>query len=839
MAPTGDLPRNAPGQAAISHRPGGYGTFLTDMLTALSRQPGLRSLTTRDPSDPMIALLEAWAAVGEVLAFQGERFAQEGFLPTATTRDAVLLHARALGYELRPGLSAHTTLAFSLDLPPDGPDEVTLAPGIAVQSVPGPDEEPQWFETVEELVAHRDLDDLRPARTERVLPRAGDDEVTLAGTETRLEPGDRLLLIGAGRLTGTDPSRWDLVRVAEATAVPPDPRDPVLGGYTTVRLESALAHVDPTADPGGSELEVYALRAGVPLFGNVAPPWSTLSVALRIGEVQPGTTSTVVAGPYAGRQNTWVDAALAATTTTLELARRVNGLVAPAWAVLTGPKGAELLEVTGVGEATLADYLLTSESSVLTVVGTGFSAFDRRSSVVWCRSEPLSLGARPLESAVSGSVIPLEVAVPALAPGRSVVVEGVRTDTGEPDAEVAEVYATTTATGADGAPVTVVTLATDLTYTYERASTHVRANVAAATHGQTRRVVLGSGDGTRTFQRFVLPEAGLTFVPPALAAEPSPLEVVRGAATTLEIRVDGQPWEQVPTLYEQPADARVCTARARPGDGRVVVTFGDGVQGARLPSGRDNVSATYRVGTGAAGQVDAGQLTLLLSRPLGLTGVRNPVPAIGAAEPEPLTEARRNAPVAVRTLDRLVSLRDVEDLARSRAGVAKASAAWVWRGDERVVHVTVAPADGTVLAATDPLLGAIADALESARHPGGPIVVAPHEDVSVAVTAGVVVDGDHEAEPVLAAARAAVEQGFSFGSRDLSRPLAASEVVAVLHTIPGVVAVDMDAFHPVGHPVQRLALIPGRPAAPTSAGIRSAELVRVDSAHLVLTEVTR
>ena len=107
-------------------------------------------------------------------------------------------------------------------------------------------------------------------------------------------------------------------------------------------------------------------------------------------------------------------------------------------------------------------------------------------------------------------------------------------------------------------------------------------------------------------------------------------------------------------------------------DGRTTVQFGDGINGARLPTGQNNVRAEYRKGTGLGGLVEAGQLSQLLSRPLGLKEVVNPEDAEGAEDPESRDDARKNAPTTVLTLDRAVSLQDYEDFARTFAGVAKA-----------------------------------------------------------------------------------------------------------------------------------------------------------------------
>ena len=82
---------------------------------------------------------------------------------------------------------------------------------------------------------------------------------------------------------------------------------------------------------------------------------------------------------------------------------------------------------------------------------------------------------------------------------------------------------------------------------------------------------------------------------------------------------------------------------------------------------RNNVRAKYRKGIGVEGLVKSGQLSMLLSRPLGVKGVTNPLAAGGAQDPEQLGDARANAPLKVLTLDRVVSLRDYENFARAFA----------------------------------------------------------------------------------------------------------------------------------------------------------------------------
>ena len=97
-----------------------------------------------------------------MLTFYQERIANEGYLRTATERRSLLELARAIGYELRPGVAAATWLAFTLDDSPGSPRQVTIAAGTRAQSLPTKSELPQSFETGEDLVARPEWNALQP-----------------------------------------------------------------------------------------------------------------------------------------------------------------------------------------------------------------------------------------------------------------------------------------------------------------------------------------------------------------------------------------------------------------------------------------------------------------------------------------------------------------------------------------------------------------------------------------------------------------------------------------------------------------------------------------------------
>ena len=109
-----------------------------------------------------IGLIDAFACAADVLTFYQERLANESYLRTAVERISLQEMGKLVGYRLRPGVAAETWLAFALETPPAPPSNLapepgnfvtgvphslTLETGLKVQSVPGPDEKPQTFET--------------------------------------------------------------------------------------------------------------------------------------------------------------------------------------------------------------------------------------------------------------------------------------------------------------------------------------------------------------------------------------------------------------------------------------------------------------------------------------------------------------------------------------------------------------------------------------------------------------------------------------------------------------------------------------------------------------------
>src|SRR5690349_11559232 len=187
---------NRPGLDSIVFRVGTHGSFLETMEARLSSSefPRMAALTTRETRDASIALLDAWATVADVLSFYQERIANEGYLRTATERRSVLELARLVGYRLRPGLSASVYLAYTLE---PTQDTTVIDAGNKAQSIPGPNELPQIFETAEKLIAYSALNLMKPRLAQPqflIAPVFQQITAVAKGTSLNLRVNDGLLL---------------------------------------------------------------------------------------------------------------------------------------------------------------------------------------------------------------------------------------------------------------------------------------------------------------------------------------------------------------------------------------------------------------------------------------------------------------------------------------------------------------------------------------------------------------------------------------------------------------------------------------------------------------------
>jgi len=741
---------NRPGLPAIGYRLGTYASFRRALLHGASRTPALRRWTTREETDYGTALLEQWAYVADILAFYQERIANEAFLCTAVRPESVQWLAEGLGYRPAPALSAIVNLAFTADR------ELELPERTRVQHVPQRREPPQTFETDEPLAAGRELSEMRLRALEGVVLEAGDREVAVRGTGLGIAPGDQVVLVSAqGIEAGKE--NWDVRVLIEAA------EDPELG-VTWLRWERGLGarwrNVDPAGPP--QRLGVFRRRAWV--FGYAAPGW-VVDADGNAKRQDPGQLPHDAQRPA----EVYLDDLYPEVVPDSRVALVTERL--PERAPSRAERYVELYRVLEVAQTVHEQYGVIGRVTRITVdVPKGETApenielFGVRGTYVLLAPETLEMvkpAAGPLRRLV------LEGTHERLARDRRLIVVG---DRGAEAARVAE---------ADVGAVpgaTVVDLQAALAGTYRPSAVRVLGNVAAASHGETvRDEVLGSGDAASAFQAFTLAKAPLAHVPAAGGAP--------GGASTLEVWVDGVRWQEVPDFHGRGAGERVYVTRTGP-DGKTEVRFGDGVTGARLPSGRNNVLATYRVGGGLAGRVPAATLRTPLDRPPGLRAVVNPLPAKGGADAESAADVRRNLPKTVRTFGRIVSLRDFEDAALETRLAAKARAVAGWDGESQAVFLTVA-GDGGVPLGAETLAALVAD-LDARRDPNRRLRVVPHRPLPIRVEATVTPEGDRRGEDVVGAAHAALAALLSFDRQEFGAALRLSEVYHALQDAEGV-----------------------------------------------------
>lgn len=108
-------------------------------------------------------------------------------------------------------------------------------------------------------------------------------------------------------------------------------------------------------------------------------------------------------------------------------------------------------------------------------------------------------------------------------------------------------------------------------------------------------------------------------------------------------------------------------------EGYTYVVFGDGI-GGRVPPASLAITATYRIGDGAEGNVAAYTVENFISATFPGVTVTNPEPASGGSDEESNDSIRINAPLTFKSLNRAVSLKDYARLALQVAGVSKAAA---------------------------------------------------------------------------------------------------------------------------------------------------------------------
>ncbi|MFH8732742.1 putative baseplate assembly protein [Streptomyces sp. NPDC017964] len=232
-------------------------------------------------------------------------------------------------------------------------------------------------------------------------------------------------------------------------------------------------------------------------------------------------------------------------------------------------------------------------------------------------------------------------------------------------------------------------------------------------------------------------------------------------------------------------------------DGRLALRFGDGRHGAK-PTPGSRLALHHRLGGGIAGNVGAEAINHLVvqsdcAHPPA-AAVRNPLPATGGVEPEPVEQARQLAPLDLRrTRLRAITAEDYAALAAELPGVQRAAAEIRWTGSVQEAHVAI-DAYGSAEPSAE-LLARAEQSLEAYRRIGHDLVVGPARLVPLDIALSVCAAPGHQHGQILAELYRVLGSGRLAGGRlgffhpdalTFGEPVRLSRLVAVAAAVPGV-----------------------------------------------------
>jgi len=752
---------NLPGLSQISFRAGDFNSFRTALLTPLlspSGQPIEQSLTAwksgvgADPSvvDLAVMMVEWWAYLADILTFYNERIANEDYLRTAILPETPAALIRLLGYRPRPAIGAAGNLA-ALVAPSVYPTQtVTLPAGLQFQSKPGPGGPPQTFE----LSAATPIglpDQVSAVPPPVLVAGSGPYQMLLQGSVTSVSNGSVLLLSGS---TEHDPT----VEILLTLTAPPAVQTTSTGGKQTLLTFKLTGGGAPPSGLTAENSQLSRANQSAALWtvhdagSAIDTSGTTIQLAGLARQIRPGDYVAFTApGPTPQLvQVEFVtdilgDASTAGSPTTVSTGGTGNPIPIP---VLHTQ-----LTLSPTTALTQSDWSPTAVSVLFGWVRIGTLV-----------DQPPSLW--------DGVSTPLQAVPPAAFP--QVVSEAI-------------LLQDSNGNGAYGTPA----IASDgrLTVAWPPGITSllpkfqppisILFNLLAVTCGKTvANEIIGSGDATVAGQSFTLAKSPVTY-----------LTSGSSYASTIAITVNQQPWTEVASFYGQPANAQVFVTWEDAS--RVThIDFGDGVNGARLPTSTNNVVATYRYGAGLASP-PAGKLTVIGQAYPGLKSLLNPVAVSGGSDADPASLLKTLAPRSVLTFGRAVSVFDYQAIAAAAPGVTMASVVWSWGADNQQAAITIYVAGQNVTASVQTLLNASGD-------PNRPVSVLPANSVTVTLDISLIVTAGMDTATIIAGVQTALgdpQAGlFSPAGIAIGQGLFDSTIEAAVLAVSGVVAIQSSTF---------------------------------------------
>ena len=837
---------NPPAQPTITYRWGDYTGFRAALLvpaasppmpaeTELS-QPGGEAIwrPTAGSGDLALQVAEWWAYLADILTLYTERAANQSYIRTADLPESLPRLVPLLGYRPAPAIGAQVTLAGLVR----GPRPVTLPQGLQVQSKPGPGQQPQVFELSAQTV-------IQPVPAVPSVPQTTlmpalttgqtTGQVLLASNPGNLKVGDEVLLLSS-TWNGTDAT----YAVCSVTAIAP-----ATGGTSVAFNITSLGGGNGV--PGAANWQLLKASSSSPIYPYMAnPPYAIVQTAggplvaqaidaerapirgARLGArvipsagsafdigattatsnglvsaVDTGAISAAGAGAASAGVTGFASAAYYPITSeayqpiyippsnTVELASVVRSIAPGAVIVVENPvAGSTIVPVPGY---------VTSVTELISYANnpSNPSQWPPAGSPANTTEPAVPIPHTMLSFNTMGTLVPADASSLIVRYGYAAVgtlidppVAGA-VQTGSITLNPAGLAASGLATNApllvadangDGA---TATLGTGGVVTIDPAPPlvpplQVFSNLLAFTRGKTiQQEVLGNGNPAIAGQNFTLQTAPVTY----LAAQPGVSGP--GYSSTITLWVNGVQWAEVPTFYGQGPTAQVFVTQEDT-SGNTHVLGGDGVNGARFPSGTNNIVANYRIGSGAALPPPTSVSVLLQPQP-GLQALVNPVPPSGGADSAASSALRQLAPQSVVTFGRAVSVDDYAAIAAATPGVARVSAAYAFDPVQQRPVVTLWVGDDSQA------VGKAQAAIAPISDPNRPISIKAANPVQISIALTYVRDPRYLDAAVLAGVRTALADPSVglFGSNvvQIGQAFYDSQIYAVCLKVPGVQAV--------------------------------------------------
>lgn len=705
---------NRPALPSIRYCIGRYSSMREHMLDTLNADETLQNWTHRGADDPGIAILECNAMVGDVLSFYQQLYANEAFVRTAQWRESISDLVQISGYRLAPGVAGDATFALTIK----GDEAVSLPAGFGFKAQLEDRGQQDEFESLQAVTLYPRLGEFslyRPPRAQQNIRKGGnqlelirvDGKTDLTSRQgVDIKPGDRIALV-------PDFSMFDVQHATYSDQETPEIL--IVKSVETVLNRIVISFEGSFLVDRGNSIRAYVIDRSFRHFGyNATSTFTNFDgedVNLHGTEYDREIHSTSQGGDFYSSFS-FVEMPLDQEVKDLAAGGKVivqgmateftDGTVSSYPDYFNRPfmvvRNVEAVEVENLRWANLE-----SSVTVLTVDKKLFYnnwLYGETMDIRKCRYHevvsPELLLAAPTEFN-NGSFVDNRLQyygyyqdVVGLAERRLLLLDS--------ETEQTQQLATTSTLSdfqtqlffRDRSNPWLWTVTLDEYPAFDNeafdqagSTILVYGNLVDTDQGKTQtEVVLGNGDNRRSFQTFAIPKTPLTYV------------LDETQVPELDVYVDGVLWSRVDNFFDSASDDQVYVVR-EDNEQNSYVQFGDGMQGARLPSGIKNVTAMYRTGVGAAGMLEADAKPSASGKLKALDKVYLHTEVTGGDEAEGGDNAREAAPQKMQSLGRLVGVADYEAEARHIPGVLRVNAVWSATDGVPALRMVVLTESGT------------------------------------------------------------------------------------------------------------------------------------------------